>query len=158
MELNGIPLHPLVVHGAVVLTPMAAVAAGLFAVVPRWRWALRWPTPLLALGAAASVWLASTTGDDLKHTRGLRSQLIETHEMWAGRLQTGMWVLAALAAVAWWVLPVTARLMGQDDRTSPVGVLVKPLVVLLPILAVVSLYLVYMTGDAGAKAVWAVSG
>ena len=31
------PLHPLVVHGAVVFGPLAAVAALVYALVPRWR-------------------------------------------------------------------------------------------------------------------------
>ena len=39
---NGLPLHVLVVHGAVVVTPVAALAA-LALVRPSWRTRLRWP-------------------------------------------------------------------------------------------------------------------
>ena len=54
MEFHGIPLHPLVVHGAVVFTPLAAVAALVFVLVERWRELLRWPTAVLAVVAAAN--------------------------------------------------------------------------------------------------------
>ena len=51
MEINGLPLHPLVVHAAVIFGPLAALAALVYAVVPRWRDRLRWPMVALALVA-----------------------------------------------------------------------------------------------------------
>jgi hypothetical protein len=155
MTLNGIPLHPLVVHAAVVFAPMAALSAILFAVVPRWRWALRWPTLVLAIAAAGSVQFAAMTGGSLKHQLGLQGTLIHNHEMWAGRLQFVSWVLAAVVLAAWWVFPAVTPLAGRPNRASRLSVLVKPLIVSLPVLAAVALVLVYLTGDAGAKAVWA---
>jgi uncharacterized membrane protein len=90
MQINGIPLHPLIVHAAVVFVPLAALAVIAF-VVPKWRWAARWPALVTVVIAAVSVQLAAMTGDSLKHKVG-GSQLIENHEMWAGRLQAGTWV------------------------------------------------------------------
>ena len=49
MEFHGIPLHPLVVHAAVVFTPLAALSALGFALVERWRGYLRWPTLVAAM-------------------------------------------------------------------------------------------------------------
>jgi hypothetical protein len=43
MTFAGLPLHPLVVHAAVVLTPLAALLVVGSAVLPRWRWLTRWP-------------------------------------------------------------------------------------------------------------------
>ena len=43
MEINGVPLHPLVVHAVVVFAPLAALFGIAYAVLPNWRWALRWP-------------------------------------------------------------------------------------------------------------------
>ena len=40
MELNGVPLHPLVVHAVVVLGPLAAFAGLAYAIVSKWRWLL----------------------------------------------------------------------------------------------------------------------
>ena len=49
MEINGLPLHPLVVHAAVVFGPLAALAALAYVVLPAWRDRLRWPMVVLAL-------------------------------------------------------------------------------------------------------------
>ena len=150
------PIHPLVVHAAVVLVPLAALAVITMA-LPRWRWLARWPALLTAAGAAGSVQLAALSGDDLKRRVG-DSALIRTHEMWAGRLQAATWVLFGVTVVAFWALPHVTRLVGSTNRAAPlagrVAVLEKPLVVLLPVLAVVVLVLVVLTGDAGARAVW----
>src|SRR6266540_2932876 len=43
MEFNGLPLHPLVVHTAVIFGPLAALTALAYAALPRWRDRLRWP-------------------------------------------------------------------------------------------------------------------
>ena len=43
MEINGLPAHMLIVHAAVVFLPLASVLALVYAGVPRWRWATRWP-------------------------------------------------------------------------------------------------------------------
>jgi len=153
MTVNGLPLHPLVVHAAVVFVPLAALAAIAFA-VPKWRWAARWPALVLAGLAAVAVQLAAMTGDSLKEKVG-GSALVATHEMWAGRLQAGMWVLAAATLLAFWALPHATPVHGAADKEARGTVVQRPLVVLLPVLAVVVLGLVVMTGDAGARAVWA---
>lgn len=152
MTINGIPLHPLVVHAAVVFTPLAVVAV-VALLVPRWRWAARWVALALVALAAGSVQLAAMTGDALKRRVG-GSALIETHEMWAGRLQVATWVLAAVTLVAFWVLPHTTALREGRDKEVRLPVLVLPVTLLLPILAVAVLVLVVLTGDAGARAVW----
>ncbi len=154
MEINGIPLHPLVVHAAVVFVPLAAVAAILMA-VPKWRWLARWPALLLGLGAAVAVQLASSTGEDLLESSGLNTALIETHEEWAGRLQFAMWVLAGATVIGFWALPSISRMVGSRGRPGRVAALEKPLMVVLPLLAVAVLVLVVITGDAGARSVWA---
>jgi uncharacterized membrane protein len=153
MTLNGLPLHPLVVHAAVVFVPLAALAAIAFT-VPKWRWAARWPALATAALAAGSVQLAAMTGDSLQHQVG-RSPLIETHEMWAGRLQAATWVLAALTLVGFWSLPHVTGLVAGKDKAARVAILGRPLLVLLPLAAVAVVVLVVLTGDAGARAVWA---
>lgn len=153
MEINGVPLHPLVVHAVVVFTPLAALAAIVMA-VPKWRWLARWPALLLTLGATASAFVATFTGEDLKEERGLNTALVETHEEWGGRLMLAMWVFTVIVVVAFWVLSHLTRLAGGKDRVAKVVALEKPLMVLLPLAAVVVIVLVVLTGDAGAKSVW----
>ena len=58
----GLPFHALIVHAAVVLTPLAVLSALAFAVLPRWRYLTRWPTAVLAVGAFASVWASRLSG------------------------------------------------------------------------------------------------
>ena len=82
MTINGIPLHPLVVHAAVVLVPLAALLAIAYAVLPSRRWQTRTPAVVVALVA----------GDNLKARLHEDTTLIQTHEHWAGLLQTAMWV------------------------------------------------------------------
>jgi len=149
-----VPLHPLVVHAVVVFVPLAALA-GILMSVPKWRWLARWPALLLTLGATAACYVATITGGDLKKDRGLEtSPLVKTHEEWGDRLMLAMWVFAAILIVAFWVLPHVTRLSGALDRAGHVTVLEKPLMVLLPLAAVAVLVLVFLTGDAGARAVW----
>ena len=62
MELNGVPLHPLVVHAVVVLGPLAALTGLAYAAVPRWRWLLRWPLVVLAVVTAVTAFVAVVAG------------------------------------------------------------------------------------------------
>jgi uncharacterized membrane protein len=153
MEINGVPLHPLVVHAAVVFVPLAAVLGAVYALVPKWRYLLRHPTLAVTAAAAISTQLAGMTGENLAEST-TDSTLLDNHEMWAGRLTFGVWVLAAVVAVAWWVLPAVTGLIGRSDKAARIPALVLPATILLPILAVAVLVLVYFTGDAGAQAVW----
>jgi uncharacterized membrane protein len=153
MEINGVPLHPLVVHAVVVFVPLASLAAILMS-FPKWRWLARWPALVLTLGATAATYVATLTGSDLKKERKLDSPLVETHLQWGGRLMIAMWIFAALVIVAFWAWPHVTRLSGGQDRDARVAVLEKPLMVLLPVAAVAALVLVVITGDTGARAVW----
>lgn len=147
MTINGLPLHPLVVHGAVVFSTIAALLAIAY-LVPQWRVHLRWPLLVIGILSAVSVWFAAFTGGSLEDTtrsamaaNPALAKAIHHHEDLAGKLQASTWVLAVLAAGAWWFhhRPGWAR---------------TALLVLLPLCGVAALVLVVMTGDAGARAVW----
>lgn len=153
MEINGVPIHPLLVHGAVVFVPMAALLVFAY-VIPKYRWAARWPALVVTTLAAAFVQLSVMTGQDLEHKIG-ESKLIETHAEWAGRLQFTTWVLFAIMVIAFWSLPHETQLKGADHKEGRLDALEKPLIVVLPLLALAVLVLVVVTGDAGARAVWA---
>lgn len=153
MEFRGVPLHPLVVHGAVVFVPLAALAAIAY-VVPKWRWLARWPALLLSVLSSICVQLAVMSGEDLEESRHLESPLVHTHEEYAEKLRIAVFVLTVVVIVAFWALGHVTRYSGGTDRPARVAALEKPMLVLLPILAVVVLVLVFLTGDAGARAVW----
>jgi uncharacterized membrane protein len=153
MEINGVPLHPLVVHAVVVFVPLAALAAITMS-LPKWRWLARWPALLLTLGATAAAYIATLTGENLEQERGLDLPLVKTHEEWGERLMIAMWIFAVLVIMAFWVFPHVTRLAGGRDRETKVAALEKPLIVLVPLAALAVLVLVVLAGDAGAKAVW----
>jgi hypothetical protein len=77
-SLFGLPAHPLVVHAAVVLLPLAAVATIVVALVPRAR---RHYAPVafgLALAATVAVGLAQGSGEELED-RVDETALVEAH-------------------------------------------------------------------------------
>lgn len=149
MEINGVPLHPLVVHSAVVFTPLAVLAALLYA-VPSWRDRLRWPLVVLAAISFVSIWVAFFSGEDLRDERfaavtGPLAERIEDHEEWAEKLRIGVTVFAVLAFVAAWF----------HTRTGAVRTALAALTVLA---ALATGVLVFLTGDAGAQATWKIDG
>ncbi len=146
MEINGLPLHPLVVHAAVVFGPLAALAALAYVLVPSWRDRLRWPMLVLVLVATAAIWVAFLTGVNFRDseaffTQGAIGEKVQKHQNLASKLRIMTSGFAVIAILAAWLHP----------REGALRTLVQ---VLLALAAVGTLVLVVLTGDAGAQAVW----
>ena len=94
MEIAGLPLHPLVVHAAVVLIPLTALLTIGLAVLPRWRWLLRWPTAAASLVCVGLAFLATTSGKSLEHARPELARLVRDPALC--RTERGREVLARL--------------------------------------------------------------
>jgi hypothetical protein len=90
--IDGIPLHPLVVHAVVVLLPLAALGAVVIAARRTWRRSLGIPVLLLALAAVGAVPLATATGEQLYAALGVQNPLVEVH------MQRASWVLPVALA------------------------------------------------------------
>lgn len=153
-EFAGLPLHPLLVHAAVVLVPSSALAAILFAVVPRWRWVLRWPVLVSALLSLLAVFVTVRSGQALLTSRPELAQLVATHQQRGQQLQLILLGYALVAALAFFALGGPTRLAGGRSRTGaarPVQIVVA---VLLVGLAGWSLLQTALTGDSGSRAVW----
>ncbi len=135
MEFNGLPLHPLIVHVVVVFAPLAGLGGIVYALVPRWRWRLRWPLVACAVIAAAAGIVAVQSGQDLETTRHLETlPELATH---SSRGRFLRWVLLAFlvpTALAAWQLggpsPVAAGRAGSapgyrggrlGDPAAPAG-------------------------------------
>jgi len=157
MEIAGLPAHALVIHAAVVLTPLAALVALAHAAVPRWRWALRWPLLGLAVVTALSIFGAWLTGGSYLDANPQLNQVpdVATH---AERADVMLWVglvFAALAAAAAFVLGgPTGLASGRGAREVRSVAVDRGLAVVLALAAVAAIVLVVLTGDAGARAVW----
>jgi uncharacterized membrane protein len=141
MNIFGLPLHPLVVHAAVVLIPLASLGALVVVVSQRARERFGWLTVAFAVAAAGAAIAARLSGEALAQSLGGIEPLIATHRQY-GELTP--WPAVALAVL----LP--AGLLIRS-RSKPAWVAAA---VLTAIAALAGLVLVALTGDAGARAVW----
>jgi uncharacterized membrane protein len=137
---NGLPLHPLVVHAVVVLLPLAVVGVIALAVRP----SLRGPFGLLVIGVTAlatvAIPVATSTGEDLEHRVGDPGE----HARLGDSL---IWFAVPLLAVA--VALVWTHHRRGTGRS--LGILLS---VLALVIAAANIVQVYRVGDSGARAVW----
>lgn len=155
MEIAGLPLHPLVVHAAVVLTPLAAALVVAYAVLPRHRWATRWPAVGFTLAALASVWVARLSGLSLLESRTGLEQIIGTHRQRGEVLSLVMVLFTVLVLVAARLLGGPSALAsGAGARESRSATVDRSLTVALVAGSVLVLVGVVLAGDAGARLVW----
>ncbi|GAB3764752.1 putative membrane protein [Nocardioides ginsengisegetis] len=143
MEIAGLPLHPLVVHAAVVFGPLGALAALAYVVLPARRDQLRWPMIVLAAVATGSVVAAYVTGLSFYNSRPDLHQLpsLQTHKTRATVLFYVTLPFGVLAIVTGWL----------HARTGALRLLLHGLLL---VAAGTVLVLVVLTGDAGARSVW----
>ncbi len=141
--INGLPVHPLVVHAVVVLLPIAALGTIAIAVRPAWRHKYGW---LVVAAAAISVVLlpvATSSGEALEERVGRPGEHAEMGD-----------------ALIWFTLPLlvlVAALVWFDRRSTPKidGRLLKALPALAIVAALACSVQVYRVGDSGARAAWA---
>ena len=156
--IDGIPLHPLVVHAVVVLLPLAALGAVVIAVRRSWRRSLGIPVLLVALAGVAAVPMASTTGSQLYAALGVENPLIAIH------MQRASWLLPA--ALAFLLLLGAAVLTELAIVRAEVGAHAAPMATvtryrvatglsaLAAVVGVVAVAIVVLVGHAGSTAVW----
>lgn len=156
MEINGLPLHPLAVHAAVVLGPLAAVVAAGYVGRPAWRWLLRWPMVVAAVVAALAVYVAVLSGQDLLDSRPALGQLpaVQDHQ---DRARILLWVSVSFVVGTL----LAARALGgpsalKSDRGAQEtrGALGWVAIVLVTAGIFAVLVMTFLTGEAGSRAVW----
>jgi hypothetical protein len=156
-SIGGLPLHPLLIHTAVLGVPVTLLLALLFA-FPRTRAWARWPLALAAVGSLVAVFLARQSGMALAsivvQPGSDIGPLINRHSQLANQLQVMTLVLALLAVVS---AVVVGRVGGTAARPGSRGRDLA-LLALLIVVAAVSAFWVYRVGDIGAHAVWNPTG
>jgi uncharacterized membrane protein len=145
---NGLPLHPLVVHAAVVFIPLLIAAVLAYAFVPRVRSRVDWLVVGLAVVAPLTALTAKITGDAFRAREVRRHTAspsvlakIDHHRL------LGTWTLYVTIALGLVALALVLV------RRRPVAVSALLVVAALG-LCVASGILVYLTGDSAAKIVW----
>ena len=166
-EFTGIPMHPLLVHAAVVFVPLLALAAIGYGFVPFLRPHLRLVTAVLAVLAPGATWVAKLSGQAF-FDRGIERKditegfvsVIQRHQNFGNLTAYYTTALGVLTLVlVYLVAPRRAtstvgamQASGPAWRTSPA--LRWIVAVLVAVAGVVSIYYVVRTGDSGAHAVW----
>jgi hypothetical protein len=156
-KIGNLPLHPLVIHAAVVGIPLAALLAFLFAFPKTRQWA-RWPLGIVVVGATAVTYVARQSGLAFEAALGIKpgnpvGDLILKHSLLANQL---FYIMIGFSVVALLnVFLVSRRASVDGDGTTEQPAIVR---IVLPILlvaaAVVALVWVVRVGDLGAHAVW----
>jgi uncharacterized membrane protein len=155
-QIFGLPAHPLIIHFAVVLTPLLVAAAIVYALLPRWRSLTAWAVVLLCLAAPAAVFAARQSGESLKQARfgsadGQLGARISAHESFATPLLLSVLGLA-VASLALVYATTPGRGTVTSDRFGRPATLV--LSALTVVLALAAGYFCFRAGDSGARAVW----
>ncbi|MCF8569335.1 hypothetical protein L5G32_03515 [Gordonia sp. HY002] len=153
--IDGLPVHPLIVHLVVVIVPLAALAVIVAAVWPRARaWMGPMPAILALIGLIVTP-IATTAGENLEHRLGLASPAVEEHTSAGDVVIVGTGCLFGAAALLYLIgLPlVTERLKLSPSVVKAVDVVARVLGV---VAAIAAVYLVFRAGDTGARAVWGV--
>jgi hypothetical protein len=156
-SLFGLPAHPIVVHAAVVLVPLAAIGVCVLAFWPAARRRIGWIVVGLAAVGMVSAFLAKETGESLEETVP-RSQAVRDHvEMGDSGLVAGGLVFlgaAGLMAVDLYesrrgAVAGAAPSGGGTSRALPLAVGVVAV-----LLAVGGTVRIVQIGHSGAKATW----
>lgn len=161
----GLPLHPLVVHAAVIFVPVAALGALLVVFFAPVRTRYAGLVVLLGVAGAASAFAAMLTGPLLAEALGMtgspsiaRHQTLGTWTPWAALLQA---VALPLFLRARRAEDRTAARTGDADpaRTGDAGTpsrsgLARLIGGVTVVAALAALVLVGLTGHAGAESVW----
>ncbi|MCU0267414.1 MAG: hypothetical protein MUF83_02085 [Acidimicrobiales bacterium] len=168
--LFGLPAHPLIVHAAVVLIPLAAIGTVLIAVWPKMRRTIGGIVVILALLGFVSAFLARESGEPLEEAveDSGNEELIDEHAE-LGETASLFAFLVVLGSGAVWGLDryarsqqtsgsVEANAAPTDAAAGEVPGWVKPAATVASaaavILAVVATYDIVQVGHSGAEATW----
>lgn len=143
--INGIPLHPLVVHAVVVLLPLATLGTIAIALRPRWR---RPYGPLIVAAALVATVLcpvATSSGESLEKRVGDPGN----H---AALGDTLVWFALALLVLSALLVLLERRDKSAGDARR--GRTIQVVAALAVLAALASGFQVYRVGDSGARAAW----
>ncbi|MGB7981217.1 MAG: DUF2231 domain-containing protein [Candidatus Nanopelagicales bacterium] len=143
--INGLPVHPLIVHAVVVFVPLTALGLVVMVVWPRFSRGHGW---LVVAAAAAGVlfsFVAKESGESLERRVG--EPRFDHAEL--GDLMPVFTGLLMVAGIGLWL--VDRRRSDHSGRGGLLRILVATAAVLV---AVANVVWIYRVGDSGAKSVW----
>jgi hypothetical protein len=152
---GDLPLHVLVIHLTVLVLPVAALTAIVYAVVPKWRWLLRWPTLVLGVGSLVCAYVAKESGEAFVAAVPQLQPLVKIHQDRGDLLFWFVLVFALVAVAAFLLLTGPSSLASgkgaKATKSRPLELITSAAIVVIGVIVIVQ---TIRTGDAGAKAVW----
>ncbi|GIF43555.1 hypothetical protein Axi01nite_78660 [Actinoplanes xinjiangensis] len=152
-QVNGLPVHVLVLHAAVIFVPLLALGAIVYGFAAALRPRIGWAVALLAVVAPVAALITKLSGTEF-YNRLLSAESVSPKgkEILDGHMSNGtttFWLTLALGVLSLILVVLTAR----NPRALPKIVDLAFAVVLL-VLGGLSAWYLYETGDSGATAVW----
>lgn len=143
---NGIPIHPLVVHAVVVLLPLTILGTLVIVAKPDWR--LRYGHLVVGVGVLTLIFIpiATSSGEALERRVGDPGE----HAALGDQLIWFAIPLVVLAAGLWWL---ERRKAAGKPAVGP-SALPTVVSVLAVVAALAAGVQVYRVGDSGARAAW----
>jgi len=139
----GLPVHPLVVHGAVILVPLVAFAALAMSYWPSFSRRYGGPVLILAGVAQVSLFLAKGSGEPFEERL---NKDIERH--------ADLGEIAPLTFIPLLILLFIRWRMDKSGATVGSPKIRRLVSVLLALAAILALVYIYLTGHSGAESVW----
>ena len=153
-EFNGLPLHILLVHGVVVLLPLAALCTILTVLWPVARRRLGIVTPIMGLVQLILVFVAQQAGEWLLVRVG-RTALITAHADQGLALLPWAWGLFGVSVLAWlWHRFAVGAFLVRRFGKSTARILTVVAVLVALAVCVGATIDVVVVGEAGARAIW----
>lgn len=149
----GLPAHPLVVHAAVVLVPLAAV----FHVATGWRpaWRRVYALPAAAVGIAGAVfaWLAKASGEPLEDSVKSAARAVGQRARFGDHPEQGdaafFWAAVLGIALAGFAVLAFVERKRPLPRWAPLAAWAAA-----GIIGVVAIATMTVAGHSGAQLVW----
>lgn len=143
--IDGLPVHPLVVHAAVVFIPLTALGLIVMALIPKFGAKLGWLVTLSGAVALGASFITKESGEQLAELVGEPGF---DHEEWGERIPIVAAVLFAMTLILWLAQRSWAKREGGTGLIVILGIVAI-------LIAGASLFMVFKAGDTGARSVWA---
>lgn len=160
-QINGLPLHPLIVHFVVVAFPTAALLILVSAVWPAFSRRFGIITPLVALASLVAVPLATSSGEHLEE-QVAGSAVLEAHTELGDTLLPWAVAVFLVAVAQWlWTRRIARHGSGRNGQHIPPNrrrIITTIIGVAVVVSSVGAIITTIRIGESGARAVWSDSG
>lgn len=156
-SIAGIPAHPMFVHFAVSIAPIAAILALLWITFPRWRTVLGPSAVGFALLSVPSVFFARISGEALLVAKGLSEENlgpVKKHALYANLYTVSTLALVVAVIVLFFLL----RRCAKSSNAALSRGLCVAVSALTALCAVAVLTTTVLTGHEGARLTWSEEG